>query len=191
MRSVATKVRVGVLALQGAVREHLLAVTKLGHQGIPVRNEAELKHVEALILPGGESTAMRKLLDQAALLPALKTFAVHRPILGTCAGAILLSSRIVGQPTHHIGVLDVTIERNAFGSQLNSFAGRGSVGAIKDYPMVFIRAPLFTEVGPGVQVIAQYQGQIVGVRQRSIWALAFHPELTEDLRVHELFLKQE
>ena len=183
--------RVGVLALQGAVREHLRAVSKLGHQGLPVRNETELNHVDALILPGGESTAMRKLLDQSSLLPALKAFAEQRPILGTCAGAILLSNRIAAQFTHHIGVLDVTIERNSYGSQLNSFTGRGSVGVINDYPMVFIRAPLFTQVGPDVQVIAEYQGQIVGVRQRNIWALTFHPELTDDLRVHELFLKQE
>lgn len=183
--------RVGVLALQGAVREHLQAIRRLGHQGLPIRSEAELDSVDALILPGGESTAMRKLIDQSNLLPALKSFVEQRPVLGTCAGAILLCSRIVGQLTSHIGVLDATIERNAFGSQLNSFAVRGSVGAIEDYPMVFIRAPLFTDVGASGQVIAEYKGRIVGVRQRNIWGLAFHPELTDDLRVHELFLKQE
>jgi len=174
---------VGVLALQGAVREHLAAVSKLGHSAVEVRSVRELKQVDALIFPGGESTAMCKLLANSALVPALRSFCKLKPVLGTCAGAILLSGTL--------GVLNVGMKRNAFGSQLDSFTCRGQVESIPDFPMVFIRAPIFTEITPGVRVISEHQGQVVGVRQKNIWALSFHPELTTDLRVHELFLRQE
>ncbi|MBT9156660.1 MAG: Pyridoxal 5'-phosphate synthase subunit PdxT [Firmicutes bacterium] len=184
--------RVGVLALQGAVKEHLRAVRRLGHTGVEVRLPEQLEGLDAIILPGGESTAMRRLLDKAGLLLPLQEFVLSKPTLGTCAGAILLAKRI--EPSLEapvLGVLDVTVERNAYGSQLDSFTCRGDVAGLQDFPLVFIRAPRFAGLGPNVSVLASCNGQIVGVRAGHTWALAFHPELTEDLRLHEMFLRPE
>ncbi len=184
--------RVGVLALQGAVREHLRAVKRLGHTGVEVRLPEHLEGLSAIILPGGESTAMRRLLDKAGLMLPLRDFASKRPTLGTCAGAILLAKRIGPSPEEPVlGVLDVTVHRNAYGSQLDSFTCRAEVAGLPDFPLVFIRAPRFTDLGPGVRPLALCNEQIVGVRAGHVWALAFHPELTEDLRLHEMFLLPE
>lgn len=183
--------RVGVLALQGAFREHLLALKRLGHLGVEVREAHQLEGLDALIIPGGESTAMRKLIDKGGLMRPLCEFITCKPTLGTCAGAILLAAHIEGGEGPHIGALDITIRRNAYGSQLDSFVHQGSVGNLKDVPMVFIRAPIIKEAGKNVEVLARVGNDIVGVRQGQLWALTFHPELTTDLRVHEQFLKQE
>jgi len=181
--------RVGVLALQGAVREHALAISKLGHEALAVRNVRELDLAEALILPGGESTAMRKLLDQSTLLPALEQYCQTHRVLGTCAGAILLAKKVIcGQS--HIKALDVTMERNAYGSQLESFVREGQIKGIGNFNMVFIRAPKFIDMAKGIEAIAWHEGRVVGVRQRNIWAVAFHPELSSDLRLHQLFLEE-
>ncbi len=182
--------RVGVLALQGAVREHLRAVQRLGHTGIEVRLPHHLHGLDAIILPGGESTAMRRLLDKAELLLPLREFVLRKPTLGTCAGAILLAKRL--EPAGEapvLGVLDVTVQRNAYGSQMDSFTGAGDVAGVSDFPLVFIRAPRFTALGPNVSAVALWQNHIVGVRAGLLWALAFHPELTEDLRLHAMFLR--
>lgn len=182
--------RVGVLALQGAVWEHLRAVSTLGHTGVEVRLPKHLEGLEAIILPGGESTAMRRLIEESGLLAPLVEFARTKPTLGTCAGAILLAARIEpSEQSPHLGVLDATVYRNAYGSQLSSFTCTGEVAGLADFPMVFIRAPRFEALGPDVRVIARCQAQVVGVRAGHIWALAFHPEMTPDLRLHELFLR--
>lgn len=184
--------RVGVLALQGAVREHLRAVRQLGAIGIEVRLPEHLAGLDAMILPGGESTAMRRLLDKAELLLPLREFVLQKPTLGTCAGAILLARRI--EPAYEepvLGALDVTVERNAYGSQLDSFTCKAEVAGVPDFPLVFIRAPRFSNLGASVSVVATCREQIVGVRAGYIWALSFHPELTEDLRLHEMFLRSE
>lgn len=183
--------RVGVLALQGAFREHLLALKLLGHVGVEVRESYQLEGLDALIIPGGESTAMRKLIDKGSLLGPLREFAACKPTLGTCAGAILLAAHIEGSEVQHIGALDIVISRNAYGSQLDSFVHQGRVGGLTDVPMVFIRAPIIRAVGENVEVLARVREDIVAVRQGHVWALTFHPELTRDLRVHEQFLKQE
>lgn len=182
--------RVGVLALQGAVRENLCAVIRLGHSGVEVRLPEHLEGLDAIVLPGGESTAMRRLLDKAELLFPLREFVLRKPTLGTCAGAILLAQRIESSlETPVLGVLDVTVERNAYGSQLDSFTCKAEVAGVPEFPLVFIRAPRFSNLGPGVNVVATCRDQIVGVRAGHIWALSFHPELTEDLRLHEMFLR--
>ena len=181
--------RVGVLALQGAFREHLKAVQTLGHEAREVRTSTDLKKIDALILPGGESTAMGRIIARNDLLEPLKEFAAHKPTLGTCAGAILLAKTIANGDTPYLGVLDITVERNAYGSQLDSFVGRGDVGEIHDFPLVFIRAPLITAVGPAVEVVAAIGRDIVGVRHRNLWALTFHPEMTSDTRLHAWFLQ--
>lgn len=183
--------RVGVLALQGAFREHLLAVRRLGHWGVEVRQAHQLEGLDALIIPGGESTAMRKLIDKGNLLAPLQEFVANRPTMGTCAGAIILAARIEGGEVCHIGALDITISRNAYGSQLDSFIYQGTVCGKEDVPMVFIRAPIIRDAGKNVEVLARVGNDIVGVRQGHLWAFTFHPELTADLRVHEQFLKQE
>lgn len=180
--------QVGVLALQGAVREHVRTLQRLGVAVGLVRQPEDLFGLDALVLPGGESTAMRRLMDMADLLQPLREFSTRKPVLATCAGAILLAQRIAGQDGAHLGLLDVTIERNAYGSQLDSFQREGVMSGVGSFPMVLIRAPLFSDLGPGVEVLAELDGQIIAVRQQQLLALSFHPEMTDDLRVHQFFL---
>lgn len=179
--------QVGVLALQGAVREHVRAMQRLGVAVSLVRQRQDLLGLDALILPGGESTAMRRLMDMADLLQPLREFCREKPVLATCAGAILLAQRIVGEDGAHLGLLDITIQRNAYGSQLESCQMEGDMTGVGRFPMVLIRAPLFSDVGPGVEVLAELDGHITAVRQEQMLALSFHPEMTDDLRVHQLF----
>jgi len=179
---------VGVLALQGAFREHLQAVRSLGHRAIEVRSEKDLMVLDALILPGGESTAMGKIIERNELMLPLKDFVAKKPTLGTCAGAILLSKEIIGQEKNYLGAVDIAIERNAYGSQLDSFVGTAHVSEVRDFPLVFIRAPLIRRVGTEVEVIARHGNDVIGVRSGHLWALTFHPEMTGDNRLHSLFL---
>lgn len=188
--------RIGVLALQGAFREHRAALERLGAQVAEVRLAADLDGLHGLILPGGESTTMARLMTEYALWEPLRAFhARGGQLWGTCAGAILLSGEVQGAPPQFgrqdsLGLLDVTVQRNAFGRQIDSFTTgldvRGQDGA---FPAVFIRAPAFARVGEGVEVLAEYEGQAVAVRQGRVLATAFHPELTGDDRLHELFLQ--
>jgi len=185
-------VRIGVLALQGDVREHLAALTALGAEAVAVRRPEELDAVDGLVLPGGESTTMVKLARLFDLLEPLRARVKDgMPAFGTCAGMILLADRIVdgavGQET--IGGLDITVRRNAFGRQVDSFEEDLPVSGLDDtVHAVFIRAPWVEETGPGVEVLATAAGHPVAVRQGHLLATSFHPEVGGDGRLHRLFL---
>src|SRR5688500_4084017 len=182
--------RIGVLALQGAFREHLQTLDAIGVEGVPVRLPADLDHVSGLILPGGESTTMRKLIDRWDLRqPILDLAASGAPIFGTCAGMIVLAREIAGGEEPVLPLLDVTVERNAFGRQLDSFEAELPVPILGDQPVhgVFIRAPVIERAGPDVDVLARLDdGRVVAVRERNIIATAFHPELAGETRFHRL-----
>jgi 5'-phosphate synthase pdxT subunit len=185
--------RVGILALQGAVREHADAVRALGAEPVPVRLPKDLEGLDALILPGGESTTMRRLIDLYGLRePILAMARAGRPMLGTCAGMILLASRATDGDEPTLPLLDVTVQRNAYGRQLDSHEADVSIPAIGEKPLrgVFIRAPVLAEAGPEVEVLARDdQGRPVAVRQGRVLATSFHPELTDDRRLHRLLLE--
>lgn len=185
--------KIGVLALQGDVREHRAALEALGAEAVEVRSAADLDAVDALILPGGESTTMSLLLGSSGLFdPVAARLRDGMPAFGTCAGMILLASEVVdGRPDQmSFGVLDVRVRRNAFGRQVDSFEAALSVAGIAGGPVdaVFIRAPFVEWAGPAVEVLASVDGHPVLVRQGAVLASAFHPELSDDLRVHQLFL---
>lgn len=192
---------VGVLALQGDVREHVAALRAAGVRTMTVRRESELAAVDGLVIPGGESTTMSRLLDTFELLePLRKRLASGMPAYGSCAGMILLASEVLDgrEDQHQLGALDITVRRNAFGRQVDSFEEDLAVTGIDDGPVhaVFIRAPWVESVREDVEVLAAVPdtavagpaaGRIVAVRQGSVLATAFHPELTGDGRVHRLF----
>jgi 5'-phosphate synthase pdxT subunit len=184
---------IGVLALQGDVREHLHALERIGVRALPVRRLAELEAVDGLVIPGGESTTMAKLARSFELIEPLRIrIKAGLPVLGTCAGMILLADRIVdgiaGQET--FGGLDVTVRRNAFGRQVDSFESDLDVKGL-DQPVhaVFIRAPWVEQVGADVEVLAEAAGHPVAVRQGHLLATSFHPEVADDGRLHRLFLE--
>jgi pyridoxal 5'-phosphate synthase pdxT subunit len=182
--------RIGVLALQGAFREHLETLNAIGVEGVPVRLPADLDDVAGLILPGGESTTMRKLIDRWGLRqPILDLAAGGAPIFGTCAGMIVLANEIVGGEEPILPLIDVAVRRNAFGRQLDSFEADLPVPVLGDQPVhgVFIRAPIIERTGPDVDILARLDdGRIVAVRERNIIATAFHPELAGETRFHRL-----
>lgn len=182
--------RIGVLALQGAFREHLDTLRSIGVEGVRVREPADLEGVSGLILPGGESTTMRQLIDRWGLHDPILAFAeTGAPVFGTCAGMIVLASEIAGGEPPILPLLDITVERNAFGRQLESFEAELSVPILGDRPVraVFIRAPIIERAGPDVDVLARLDdGRIVAVRERNILATAFHPELAGETRFHRL-----
>lgn len=182
--------RIGILALQGAAREHARAVEAVGAVPVMVRLPRDLVDLDALILPGGESTTIRKLMDRQGLRePILALAHAGAPLLGTCAGMILLASRIADGDKPVLGLLDVEVRRNAYGRQLGSFEADLDIPALGAAPLhgVFIRAPAVTDVGPGVEVLARdADGRPIAVRQGRVLATAFHPELTDDPRFHEL-----
>ena len=182
--------KIGVLALQGAFREHLQTLASIGVEGVPVRLPEDLEGVSGLILPGGESTTMRKLIDRWALRePILDLARTGVPIFGTCAGMIILSRQIEGGEEPVLPLLDVTVERNAFGRQLDSFEADLDVPILGATPVhaVFIRAPVIEDVGSDVDVLARLDdGRIVAVRERNVIATSFHPELSGETRFHRL-----
>ena len=182
--------KIGVLAVQGAFREHLDTLASIGVEGVPVRLPEDLEGVSGLILPGGESTTMRKLIDRWGLRgPILDLSATGAPLFGTCAGMIILSRQIEGGEEPVLPLLDVTVERNAFGRQLDSFEAELNVPVLGDTPVhaVFIRAPVIEDVGSDVDVLARLDdGRIVAVRERNIIATSFHPELSGETRFHRL-----
>ena len=188
-------VRVGVLALHGDTREHLAALRDAGASAVTVRRREELDAVDALVIPGGESTTMSHLLRDLDLLePLRKRLADGLPAYGACAGMILLASEILdagaeGREAVPLGGLDITVRRNAFGRQVDSFEGDVEFSGF-DEPVhaVFIRAPWVERVGDGVQVLARAAGHPVAVRQGPVLATAFHPEVTGDRRIHRLFV---
>jgi pyridoxal 5'-phosphate synthase pdxT subunit len=188
-------VRVGVLALQGDTREHLAALRDAGASAVTVRRREELDAVDALVIPGGESTTMTHLLRDLDLLePLRKRLADGLPAYGACAGMILLASEILdagagGREAVPLGGLDITVRRNAFGRQVDSFEDDVAFSGFEEpVHAVFIRAPWVERVGDGVQVLATAAGHAVAVRQGQVLATAFHPEVTGDRRIHRLFV---
>jgi pyridoxal 5'-phosphate synthase pdxT subunit len=189
---------VGVLALQGDVREHLATLSALGAQAVTVRRPEELAAVDALVVPGGESTTMAKLAARFGLLEPLRAaVAGGLPVYGSCAGMIMLADRLLDAPPDQVtvGGLDVTVRRNAFGRQVDSFESQVRIDGVEGGPVhaVFIRAPWVEQAGEGVQVLGRVvggaaDGRIVAVRQGDLVATSFHPELTGDRRVHALFV---
>jgi pyridoxal 5'-phosphate synthase pdxT subunit len=184
--------RVGVLALQGAVGPHVEALRAVGAEAVEVRLPRDLVDLDGLILPGGESTTMRKLIDEYGLRdPILALARAGAPMLGTCAGLILLADRIADGDEPVFGLLDLTVRRNGYGRQLDSFEADLAAPALGDDSLhaIFIRAPVVDEVGPQVEVLAtDPDGRPVAVRQGRVIATAFHPELTGDVRVHRLLM---
>ena len=181
---------IGVLALQGAFREHLAVLEWIGVPAVRVREPADLAGVDGLILPGGESTTMRSLIERWGLRePILDLAASGAPLFGTCAGMIVLAREIAGGDEPILPLLDVTVERNAFGRQLDSFEAELSVPVLGDTPVhgVFIRAPVISRVGREVDVLCRLgDGRIVAVRERNVVATSFHPELAGETRFHRL-----
>lgn len=182
--------RIGVLAVQGAVREHVAAIRDVGAEPVEVRLPRDLVDLDALILPGGESTAMRRLIDAYGLREPIASLARGgAPLLGTCAGMILLAERIDEGDEPLFGLMDIAVRRNGYGRQLDSFETDLDAPSLGDEPLhgVFIRAPMVTSVGPRVEVLARDpDGTPVAVRQGRVLATAFHPELTGDRRIHRL-----
>jgi len=186
--------KIGVLALQGASGRHAEALSTLGAHPVDVRTPEDLAGVDALVLPGGESTTMSKLVALSGLYEAIaERLAAGMPALGTCAGLILLASKILdGRPDQRsFSALDVSVRRNGFGRQVDSFETDVDVDGLSGgpFPAVFIRAPVIERVGDGVEVLAEVAGAPVLCRQGRIMAAAFHPELSGDLRLHQLFLR--
>jgi 5'-phosphate synthase pdxT subunit len=183
---------VGILALQGDFEAHRKAVERAGGRAAEVRTAAELAQVSGLIVPGGESTTMLKLLDSEGLFEALREFGLRRPIFGTCAGAILLAKNVLSPSQLSLELMDIDVERNAYGRQLDSRVVRIEPCGLggEELEAVFIRAPIIRRAGPGVRVLAAYCGDPVLVDDGRHLAATFHPELSSDTRIHELFLKR-
>ncbi|MBP1916890.1 5'-phosphate synthase pdxT subunit [Lederbergia galactosidilyticus] len=184
--------KIGILGLQGAIREHAQAVKNCGAEAIEVKSIEQLDQLDGLILPGGESTTMRRLLDKYNFMDPLRAFAREgKPIFGTCAGLILLAKRLTGQEKAHLELMDITVERNSFGRQKESFEAEIAIAGVAEDKMtaVFIRAPHITEAGENVEVLAKYDGRIVAVREGQFLGCSFHPELTEDSRLTAYFLQ--
>ena len=184
--------RIGVLALQGDVGEHLAMLERIGVQGVRVRKPQELAEVDGLIIPGGESTTVGKLMERFGLDVAIRDAAGHGlPVYGTCTGMIVLSTEIVGSQQPRLGLIDLRVLRNSFGRQVDSFEMDMEIPGIEGGPVrgVFIRSPWIEEAGPGVDVMARVNGKGVMARQRNILVSAFHPELTGDERVHRYFVE--
>lgn len=184
-------VKIGVLGLQGAVREHVKSVEASGAEAVVVKRVEQLEEIDGLILPGGESTTMRRLIDKYAFMEPLRTFAKSgKPMFGTCAGMILLAKTLIGYEEAHIGAMDITVERNAFGRQKDSFEAALSMkGVGEDFVGVFIRAPYVVNVADDVEVLSTHGERMVAVRQGPFLGASFHPELTDDHRVTAYFVE--
>jgi len=184
-------VKIGVLALQGAVAEHIQMLSSLEIEAVAVRLPSELDSLDALIIPGGESTTMSRLLSDYGLKEPIRDLIDEGlPAFGTCAGLVLLARKVDRLDAGPIGVMDIEVKRNAFGRQVNSFEADLATQALGDRPFhgIFIRAPLIDKAGPGIEVLCQYNDAIVAARQGKVLACAFHPELTDDPRFHRYFL---
>jgi 5'-phosphate synthase pdxT subunit len=189
--------RVGVLSLQGDFAAHGAALERAGAEPVYVREREQFRDIDGLVIPGGESTTMLKLLHQDGLMDALAEFGRHKPVFGTCAGAILMAAEVWNPPQESLALMDIAVERNAYGRQIDSrvtvlepepeFQKRTAPGKLE---AVFIRAPVIRRVNGGGQVLARYRGDPVLVEQGRHMVATFHPELTADLRVYELFLEK-
>jgi 5'-phosphate synthase pdxT subunit len=183
--------KIGVLALQGDFEAHRRALARAGAEPVEVRSAADLERVDGLVIPGGESTTMWKLLERERLIEPLREFGRRRPIFGTCAGAILLAADVSNPAQPSLGLMDIGVERNAYGRQLESRIARLQPEHLEgDLEAVFIRAPIIRRVGGEARVLATYQGDPVLVEQGRHLVATFHPELTDDARVHLMFLEK-
>jgi 5'-phosphate synthase pdxT subunit len=185
-------VKIGVLSYQGDVREHIFALKNLGVKAIPLKRPTQLQEVRGLIIPGGESTTVGKLMSEDGFFEPLRSLAESGfPVYGTCAGLILLAKELVDsfdQPI--LGLMDIKVKRNAYGRQRESFEEDIEIAGFESpFRAIFIRAPRIEDWGENVEVLAMYQGKPVTVRQGNMLVTSFHPELTNDLRVHEYFIK--
>src|SRR5271155_382693 len=180
---------IGILALQGDYEAHQKRIEELGAKTALVRSTEDLKNVDALVMPGGESSTMLKFLERDGFFDSLKNFAKSKPVFGTCAGAILLAKDVTGPEQKSLGIMDIAVRRNAYGRQLESSIHKvaTNLGA-EPLEMVFIRAPKIEHVGKNVEVLAELDGKPVLARDGKNMAATFHPELSEDSRVHKLFL---
>lgn len=185
---------VGVLALQGAVEEHINRINRLpGARGVPVKSIEQIRRVDGLILPGGESTAMGKIMDARGMLEPLGDMIRNGlPVWGTCAGLILLAKQIAGQGKTYLRAMDIVVRRNAYGSQLDSFRTELLLPEVSKapIPLVFIRAPYIESAHNSAAALARVGGNVVAARQKNMLATAFHPELTNDLSFHRYFIEQ-
>jgi 5'-phosphate synthase pdxT subunit len=187
--------RVGVLALQGDVREHIRSFSDCGSEAFPVKTLGELDSCQALVIPGGESTTIAKLARNFGLLePMRERILSGLPVYGSCAGMILLADRVIDgiADQETLGGLDITVRRNAFGRQVDSFESEVTFAAERpfNFTAVFIRAPWVEETGPDVEILAKVDGHPVAVRSKNLFATSFHPELTSDNRIHRFFLDE-
>lgn len=185
---------IGVLALQGDFAAHGRMLARIGCPWVEVRKPSQLAEVSGLIIPGGESTTLLKLIGTNNMEPAIREFhAAGKPIFGTCAGVILLATEVTNPSQHSLGLLDVTVERNSYGRQVDSFEAPGEYfmnghGTARPLEMVFIRAPRITRVGAGVHVVARHENEPVLVQSGTLLGATFHPEMTSDTTVHESFV---
>ena len=185
--------KIGILALQGAFAEHAKVIDKLGVASVQIRNLDDFQQHQSdlvgLILPGGESTTMGKLLcDQNMLLPIREAILSGLPVFGTCAGLILLAKEITSQEESHLATMDIVVERNAYGRQLGSFYTEAECKGVGQIPMTFIRGPIISSVGEGVEILATVDNQVVAAQEENMLVTSFHPELTDDARLHQYFI---
>lgn len=183
--------RIGILAVQGAFIEHKHILQNLNIDCVEIRQKKDLDHIDGLILPGGESTVQSQLLHKLELFEPLQAMIANGlPVLATCAGLILLANEIEGEASAHFRTLPVTVKRNAYGRQLGSFRTTASVDTIPDFPHVFIRAPYITKVDSNVKILSTVENKIVAVEYQNQIGLAFHPEMTNDVRIHLRFIQK-
>ena len=183
-------IKIGVLSLQGAFKEHIDSLSKLDVECIEVRNQQDLENIDGLILPGGESTTIGKLLISLGMKDIIiKKIKSNLPVWGTCAGMILLAKKINGENSH-LGVIDIDVVRNGYGRQLGSFLEKTKVKWLdnKELDLVFIRAPYIERVGENVEVLLELNGKIVAAKEKNIFVTSFHPELTDSTKFHEYFI---
>ena len=186
------KPKIGVVALQGDFREHAGILEKLGVEPVEVRGVEDLKGLSGVIIPGGESTTIGRLMVESGLLDGIRSFYYGGgPVWGTCAGMVLAASATTGPRQPLLGLMNALVERNGFGRQIHSFEADLDVeGFDEPYTGVFIRAPFFEDVGPGVEVMSEIEGRVVAAKGDNVLVTAFHPELTDDTRFHEYFLRE-
>ena len=184
--------RIGVLALQGDVREHVETLKKLGVEPVEVRKIEDLEGLSGIIVPGGESTTIGRIMVESGMLDGIRSFFYKGgPVWGTCAGMVLVASATTGPRQPMLGLMNALVERNGFGRQVHSFEKDIEVeGFDAPFTGVFIRAPFFEDVGPGVEVLSEIEGRVVAAKGDNILVTAFHPELTDDTRFHEYFLRE-
>lgn len=191
MNSILTNsnMKIGILALQGDVREHKGVLTKLGVEAVGIKLPQDLEGISALIIPGGESTVIGMLMQRYKVDSAIKEkYKEGMPIYGTCAGAITLAKDIIGSKQPRLGLMDISIKRNDYGRQIDSFEADLNIKGIGNFKGIFIRAPVIKSLYNGVEILAEYKNNPVMVKQGNILITTFHPELTDDLRVHKYFL---